>query len=398
MLTEKSILELAEKNETYVKEIFRWLHQHPEVAHKEQGTNQYLRERLDELGVPYDMPKDNITIAVIDSGKTGCTVGLRCDTDALPVQEETGLPYASVYDGVMHACGHDAHMAIGMGTAKILIENIEQWSGKVKIIFQPAEEGENGSDQVIGTGLVDDVDVFFAIHVWSPYPSGEFHVSPITVSAAVNMFTIRITGKGGHGATPEKCGDAIVAGAALVSSLQTVVSRAISPMESAVLTIGSFHAGSAGNIIAQEAVLQGTLRTLNEETRQKASELLCSFAEHTAMMYGCEAEVTDIRVSDAVTNNKTVTEIALKCAKELVVSDLIREQKTMMLGDNFANYGSIAPYCYVQVGIANKEKRTDFAHHNGRFAVDEDVLCPCVAWMTSFAIDSAKEMEAGWRR
>lgn len=391
MLTEKKILELAKKDEAYIQNVFRWLHQHPEIAHKEQGTNQYLRQELDKMGISYLAPKDNITIAIIDSGKEGKTIGLRCDTDALPVHEDTGLPYASIYDGVMHACGHDAHMVMGIGAAKILNEHKEEWCGKVKIIFQPAEEGEDGSDQVIETGLVDDVDCFFAIHVWSPYKSGELHVSPITVSAAVNMFTIRIIGKGGHGATPEKCADAIVAGSALVTSLQSVVSRAISPMESAVVTIGSFHAGKVGNVIAEEAVLQGTTRTLNEETRKKVSDALCSYANHIAQMHGCRAEIIDIRVSDAVHNDVKLAEIAKKCAMELVPSEVIGEQRTMMLGDNFANFGSIAPYCYVQVGIADEEKQTNYAHHNGRFKVDEDVLPLCVAWMTSFAVRSAVE-------
>lgn len=392
MLTEKRILELARQDEAYIQTVFRWLHQHPEVAHKEQKTNQYLRQELDKMGVFYLAPKDNITIAVIDSGKEGKTIGLRCDTDALPVQEDTGLSYASQYDGVMHACGHDAHMVMGIGAAKILNEHKEEWCGKVKIIFQPAEEGEDGSDQVIATGLVDDVDCFFAIHVWSPYKSGELHVSPITVSAAVNMFTIRIIGKGGHGAAPQECVDAIVAASSFVNSVQSVVSRAVSPMESAVVTIGSFHAGTVGNVIAQEAVLQGTTRTLNEETRQKVSDALRVYAEHTAQMYGCKAEVIDIRVSDAVQNDVKATEIARKCAMELVPSELIGDQRTMMLGDNFANFGVIAPYCYVQVGIADEEKQTNYAHHNGKFKVDEDVLPLCVAWMTSFAVRSAVEI------
>lgn len=392
MLTEKKILELAKKDETYIQNVFRWLHQHPEVAHKEQKTNQYLRQELDKMRVFYLAPKDNITIAVIDSGKEGKTIGLRCDTDALPVQEETGLPYASLNAGVMHACGHDAHMVMGIGTAKILNEHKEEWCGKVKIIFQPAEEGSDGADRVMATGLVDDVDCFFAIHVWSPYKSGELRVSPITVSAAVNMFTIRIIGKGGHGAAPQECADAIVVASTLVCSLQSVVSRVISPMEPTVVTIGSFHAGTAGNIIAHEAVLEGTTRSLNEETRQKISDTIRTYAEHIAEMYGCKAEMTEIRTCKAVQNDVRVTEIAKKCAMELVPPEFVDEQRTMMLGDNFANFGDIAPYCYVQVGIADEEKQTNYAHHNSKFKVDEDVLPLCVAWMTSFAVRSAVEI------
>ena len=385
MLTEGEIFKEAWSMKEYITAAYRHLHRHPEVAHEEQQTNLYIRKELDDMEVSWLAPADNITIAVLDSGMQGATVGLRCDTDALPVKEETGLPYASETEGVMHACGHDAHMAIGLGTIRILKKHQGKWRGKVKAIFEPAEEGENGADEVIATGLVDDVDIFFAIHVWSPYRSGTLHVSPVTVSAAVNMFTVRLTGKGGHGATPEKCADAIVAGASLVASLQTVVSRGTSPMEPAVLTIGSFHGGAAGNIIAQEAVLKGTIRTLREETREKASESLRRYAMDTAHMYGCEAEIEDIRVSDAVRNDPKAAEIAQNCACKLVPAGFVGAQQTMMLGDDFANYGRIAPYCYAQLGIADKEKQTDYAHHNGRFRVDEDVLPLGAAWMASAA-------------
>lgn len=386
MLTAQQILEEAESCRPYLSAMYRELHRHPEVAHREIATNRLLRAALDELEIPFLAPADNITIAVLDSGLAGPCVGLRCDTDALPVQEETGLPYASENPGVMHACGHDAHMTIGLGTLKLLKAHIGQWQGRVKVIFQPAEEGEDGSDEVIATGLVNDVDVFFAIHVWSPYKAGTLHVSPIVTSAAVNMFTIRLLGKGGHGATPEKCHDALVAGASLVTSLQTIVSRSLSPMEPAVLTLGSFHAGQVGNVIAQEAEIKGTIRTLNEETRALVETRLREITEATAALHGCTSQIENIRVSDAVKNDERAAALALACARELVPEDRIGPQQTMMLGDNFANYGVIAPYCYVQVGISDEAKQTCFAHHNGRFRMDEDSLPLCVAWMTSFTV------------
>ncbi len=400
MLTEGEILKEARSMKGDMTAVYRHLHRHPEVAHKERQTNLYIRKELDDMGVSWLAPADNITIAVLDSGIEGATVGLRCDTDALPVKEETGLPYASETEGVMHACGHDAHMAIGLGAISILKRHPGEWRGRVKAIFQPAEEGENGADQVIATGLVDDVDVFFAIHVWSPYESGTLHVAPVAVSAAVNMFTIRLRGKGGHGATPERCADAIVAGASLVTSLQTVVSRAVSPMEPAVLTIGSFHGGTAGNIIAQEAVLKGTIRTLREETRAKASESLKRYAENTAHMYGCEAEVEDIRVSDVVRNDPRAAKVVEECARRLVSADAVGTQQTMMLGDDFANYGRIAPYCYAQLGIADSEKRTDYAHHSGSFRTDEDALPLGTAWMASVAARLGSEWKEAkqWAR
>lgn len=385
MLTEQMIGREAEAMRAYAVEMYRLFHQRPELSHREIQTNQTIRKELERFGVPFQAPQDNITIALIHGALPGAAVGIRCDTDALPVKEETGLPFASKVSGVMHACGHDAHIAAGLCAARILKNHERELRGAVKLIFQPAEEGEDGSDEVIATGLVRDIDVFFAIHVWSPFESGTLHVSAIPVSAAVDMFTIHVRGRGGHGATPEKCADALVAGAAVVIALQAVVSRGVSPMEQAVVTIGSFHAGAAGNVIAGEAELKGTFRTLNEETRAQVGALLKRTAECTARAYGCEAEVTDVRVSDAVINDPRAARFARECAEKLVPQNRVMQQRTMMLGDNFANYGVIAPYCYAQVGIADEKKQTCAAHHNGHFCVDEDVLPLCAAWMAAFA-------------
>lgn len=375
----------AEQLKSELIEIYRYLHRHPEVAHKEVQTNLYIRKELEKLGIPYLSPADNMTIGIIDSGKPGATVGLRCDTDALPVQEDTGLSYASEVPGVMHACGHDAHITNGLGAAKLLVKNIGEWAGKVKLIFQPAEEGEAGAEEVIATGLVDDVDVFFGIHVWSPYSSGEIHVSPTPVSATVDMFRVVITGKGGHGATPEKCCDAVVAASALVMALQTIVSRRISPMEPALLTVGSLHAGTAGNIIAPDAEIKGTFRTFSAEVRKQITSSLIEMSEQIAQSYGCTAEVFNRRLSDAVINDSKAARIAQESAAEIVGTENVLPQRSMMLGDDFADYGRIAPYCYGQVGISDAAKGTDFAHHNGRFRMDEDVLPLCAAWLAATA-------------
>lgn len=391
MLQGSQILNQPNEYRDKLVQMYRFLHRHPETAHHEIKTNQYIRSILHELNISYQAPADNITIAIIDSGLPGATVGLRCDTDALPVQEETNLPYASEEDGVMHACGHDAHIVNGLGAAMLLVDHMGEWQGKVKLIFQPAEEGEAGAQEVIRTGLVDDVDVFFGIHVWSPYPSGQIHVSPVTVSATVDMFRIVIKGKGGHGATPEKCCDAVVAGSALVMALQTVVSRRISPMDPALLTVGSFHAGTVGNIIAQEAEIKGTFRALNPSVRQSIYENLVQLSDQIAQSYGCTAEVYNRRLSDAVINDEKATEIARLCARDLVGSEKVYPQHSMMLGDDFADYGAIAPYCYGQVGIADPAKETDYAHHNGKFRIDEDVLPLCAAWMALTAMRYGSE-------
>ena len=390
----KELLNQANACKDELVQMYQHLHRYPEVAHKEKYTNRFIRVRLDEMEISYLSPADNITIAVIDSGLPGATVGLRCDTDALPVKEETGLPFASEMEGVMHACGHDAHITNGLGAAKLLKDNLGKWRGKVKIIFQPAEEGEAGAQDVIRTGLVDDVDVFFGIHVWSPYPSGQIHVSPVTVSATVDMFRILIKGKGGHGATPEKCCDAVVAGSALVMALQTIVSRRISPMDPALLTVGSFHAGTVGNIIAQEAEIKGTFRALKPDVRKAIFENLVQISNQIAESYGCTAEVENRCLSNAVINDERAAALARESAAELVGENHVYPQHAMMLGDDFADYGAIAPYCYGQVGIADSTKGTDYAHHNGKFRVDEDVLPVCAAWMASTAMLYGSE----WRK
>lgn len=393
MLNEKMLLQEAREMDAQVRAIYRHLHQHPEVSHHETETNRFIRAELDRLSIPYLAPKENITIALVDSGLPGATVGLRCDTDALPVQEETDLPFASLHPGVMHACGHDGHTAIGLGAAQLLKRHAGEWQGRVKIIFQPAEEGEGGADEVTALHLIDDVDVFFALHLWSPWPTGTLHAAPVTVSAAVNMFAIRVTGRGGHGATPEQCADALVAGAEMISALQTIVSRRISPMEPAVLTIGSFHAGTAGNIVAPEAEMKGTIRSLNEASRKKIEEAMAEIVQHIAAMHHCTAEIENRRISDAVENDPRAAEIALACARELAAPEQIGGQKTLMLGDDFSRYGAIAPYCYMQLGIADAQKGTAFAHHSSRFAIDEETLALGVAWMAAVSVRAG----ACWR-
>ena len=356
-------------------------------------TNRLIREELDRIGVEYYAPSDILSVAVIRGDLPGAVVGIRCDTDALAVAEQTGLPYASENEGCMHACGHDAHITAGLGCAAILQEKKAEFAGTVKIIFQPAEEGAAGADYTIAAGLCDDIDVFFGIHVWSAFSLGEFHVSATTVTAAVDMFTIKIHGKGGHGATPNLCCDAIAAGADLINSLQYIVSRALPPTEPSVVTIGSFHAGHAGNIIAGEAELMGTVRTVTKASRDLSENVLRKTAESVAMYHGCTAEVIYTSSHGEVTNDRRAVEFAVEAAEGLVPAEKIGPQVLRMLGDDFSAYGRIAPYCYVQVGIT-PEGAEPIPHHSGNFKVDESVLPLCAAWMASFAFLAGEK----WKR
>ena len=379
----------AQAYEGEMREFFEDLHRHPEPSHFEKRTNVRIREQLAAHGIDMLCPADNITIAVIRGAKSGRTIGLRFDTDALQMQELCDVPYKSEQDGLMHGCGHDAHTTCGVFVARLLQAHRDELCGTYKIIFQPAEEGEHGADEVIATGLVSDVDAFFGLHVWSLYPTGTLHATPGGIWAEPDMFKVTIHGKGGHGATPEVCVDAITAGAAVVQSLQTIVSRFISPMDSVVVTVGSFHAGTRCNIIAQDAVLEGTLRAFDDDVHRRLLEHFRRIITDVSAAYGCTAEIEINEVAGVVVNDEALCRIANECAAELVPPDRIQPQHPCMLGDDFASYRAIAPSCFVQVGMLAPEKDCCYAHHHGMFKVDEDVLPLCAAWMAAMAARAA---------
>lgn len=378
-------LTAAKGYEEDMRAFFRDLHQYPEPSHLETRTNARVRDILSKAGIELLCPAQNITIAVIRGAKPGQTIGMRFDTDALHMQELTDLPYKSKIDGVMHGCGHDAHTTIGVYTALLLYERRAELKGLYKIIFQPAEEGEHGAKEVIATGLVDDVDAFYGLHVWSPYETGTLHASPGGVCAEPIMFKILLHGRGGHGATPDVCADPIAAGAAVVQSLQHIVSRFISPMRSAVVTIGSFHAGTRCNIIAQEAVLEGTLRCFDEQTHEVLLQSFERIVHDVAHAHSCTAEIALNFVAGIVINDERLAYLANQAAAKLVPPEKIQPQLPSMLGDDFADYRAIAPCCYVQAGMNSPEKGCTAAHHHGLFTVDEDVLALCCAWMAESA-------------
>lgn len=320
----------------------------------------------------------------------GKTVGLRFDTDALQLQELCDVPYKSEHDGLMHGCGHDAHTTCGVYVACLLKAHADELCGTYKIIFQPAEEGEHGADEVIATGLVSDVDAFFGLHVWSLYPTGTLHATPGGIWAEPDMFKITIHGKGGHGATPEQCVDAITAGAAVVQSLQTIVSRFTSPMDSVVVTVGSFHAGTRCNIIAQDAVLEGYAARIRRQRARAAHRAFQAHHHRRERRLRLHRRNQHQRSDGCGRQRRSLCQIARETAAELVPPEKIQKQEPCMLGDDFAAYRAIAPSCFVQVGMLAPEKNCCYAHHHGMFKVDEDVLPLCVAWMAANAERAAR--------
>lgn len=375
----------AKALEAQMRALFEELHRDPEPPHQEIRTHVRVRGILNRDGIELLTPADNITLAVVHGARPGRTVGLRFDTDALQMEELTDLPYKSIHKGLMHGCGHDAHTAIGVYTARLLHAHRGELCGTYKIVFQPAEECEGGAREVIATGLVDDVEAFFGLHLWSPYPTGTLHATPGGVCAAPDMFRVTIHGQGGHGAAPDQCVDAVTAGAAVVQSLQHIVSRFVSPMQSVVVTVGSFHAGTRCNIIAQDAVLEGTLRSFDDAVREKLLEDFRRVITQVSAAHGCTADIQITEIAGVVFNDERLTCLANEAAAELVSPDQIQPQIPTMLGDDFAEYRRIAPSCYVQVGMYNEAKGCCHAHHHGLFQVDEDVLPLACAWMAGCA-------------
>lgn len=374
-------LAAAQSESRYVKEMYRAFHKIPERSRFEIKTNRLIREELDKMSVFYHAPKENITIAVIEGAKPGAVVAIRADTDALQLTEETDLPFKSEHEGMMHACGHDGHIAIGLACAKILNSMKSQLSGTVKIIFQPAEEGEMGAEAVIDTGLVNDVSAFFAVHLWSPYKTGEMRVAPRGVAASTDMFTVNIQGRAGHGAMPEVCIDAVMCASALVMNLQSIVSRFSSPFQPVVVTVGSLHAGTRCNIIAGEATLEGTIRTFDPKVYDEVHAHFDRIVKDVCDAYRCTYEIKNVKACGVTWNDESLSALAIENAKKIAPLTEVGADTPFMLGDDFGEYRRIAPVCYMKVGIRNEEIGAVHAHHHPLFRVDEDALPRAVAWL-----------------
>ena len=278
----------------------RKLHSEPELPWEEEQTTQFICDYLDGLGISYRRTEPTGVIATIEGKSDGKMVGLRGDMDALPVEQlNTHVPYASKVAGKMHACGHDAHTSMLLIAAKALSEVKDDLQGDVRLIFQPAEEIAEGAKALVEQGAMDDVDNVFGIHIWSQMPTHKVSCPPGPSFAAADIVRVNFTGKGGHGAIPEDCIDAAIVASAFVMNVQTVVSRTINPQSPAVFTIGRMDVGTRFNVIAENALIEGTVRTFNQETRDHIEKSISHYAESVAAMYGATAEVEYIRAHPA---------------------------------------------------------------------------------------------------
>ena len=372
------IKEIAAKYEPWVIDMRRHFHANPEPSRQEEATARRVREELTRLGVEWQPCGAGYgTLATIRGGKPGKTILLRADMDALEVQEDTGAEYASRTPGVMHACGHDCHTAMLLGAAAILCEMKSELPGTVRLAFQPAEEVGEGACDMIAHGAIEGVDACFAIHVWADVDSGKVAVPAGPRMAAADQFRIEITGRGSHGAAPHQGVDAVVAVCSMANALQTVVSREIDPLQSAVLTVGMVGAGTRFNVVSERGFLEGTTRSFSPEVRQQLQDAIFRIMQHTAAANRVEAELlwnpTIIGVPP-LANDPGVSAAAERAARLVMGEDApIWTEKTGGAED-FAFFLEKAPGALALLGIRNPECGAVHPHHSGRFCVDESAL------------------------
>lgn len=361
----------------------RQVHQEPELAWHEERTAARITEFLAGGGLSVRTGLGG-TGVLASTGGGGHSVLLRVDMDALPLQETTGAPYASRVPETMHACGHDGHVAMGAGAARVLAA---RGRAGARVLFQPAEEGEGGAQAMVADGALDGVSSVFGVHLWNELPVGTLGVKAGPLMAAVDRVQIVVRGRGGHGGKPHRSADPVVAAAHVVTALQTVVAREASPLQSAVLTIGSVHGGHAFNVIPDEVVLLGTIRTFDDALRRSMPERVARIARGVAEGLQCTAEVEVRAGNPPVVNDARMAEIAARAAASVVGEANVVSPEPTMGGEDMAVYFDRVPGCFVFVGSANAARGLDQPHHSPRFDFDEDAL----AIGTGFLVAVAEE-------
>lgn len=355
--------------------IRRKLHSEPELSWEEYNTTDFVAEYLEELGIDWRKTEPTGVIGELTGALPGKTVALRADMDALSVEElDEDLPYRSKEQGKMHACGHDAHTAMLLMAAKALASVKEELSGTVRFLFQPAEEVATGAKEMVKQGAMEGVDNVFGIHIWSQSPTGKVSCPVGPSFASADIFNIRFTGRGGHGAMPQACIDASIMASSFVMNVQSIVSRTIDPKHPAVVTVGKMTVGTRFNVIAENAVIEGTVRCFDPEVRDHIEQQLDTYAKNTAAIYGGRAELEYIRGTQAVINDKISAEHAQGIVVEAFGEEALYVEEPTMGGEDFSFFLDEAPGCFALVGSGNPDKDTEWAHHHGRFNIDEEAL------------------------
>lgn len=387
LLKNEKIKELSRKYKDYVIALRREFHENPELSWQEEKTVGIIKRELEKMQLDYKVfARTGIVVDIIGNKGDKCIL-LRADMDALPVEEETNVEYISKNKGVMHACGHDGHMAQLLGAVKILNELREYITGKVRVIFQPAEEVGQGGKKMVEEGVLEGVDSAFAIHLWADIPTGKISIEEGPRMASADNFIIKLKGKGGHGSLPQQCIDPIIAISSLVMNLQSIVSREVDPNESVVLTVGKIQGGTGANIIPNDAMIEGTVRCFNLDLRKKIPNLMERIVKGTCENYRTEYEFGYYYYPAPVINDKEFSKSARESVEEFYGKDSLYEFKKMTTAEDFSAYSTRVPGVLAFVGIKNIEKDCCYPHHHPKFNMDEDALEIGMALYVKIALD-----------
>lgn len=370
---------LAEQYKEHTRQMRRHLHQHPELSFQEFKTAAFVAAELEKMGIPFKTGIAKTGVVGIIEGKNpeSKVIALRGDMDALPIQEENNTDYRSLNPGVMHACGHDVHTSCLLGAARILSETKDQWSGTVKLIFQPSEEKlPGGASTMIQEGVLQspNVQAIFGQHVFTPYKVGTVAFCPGKMMASTDEIYITVKGKGGHAAYPHLIKDPVSVSAQIIVALNQIVSRNISPVQSAVLSIGKVIAQGATNVIPDEVYMEGTVRAFDENIREELLDRLTRTTEGIAKAMGLEANVEIRRGYPALVNDEALTKRAIERARHYLGHDNVFIAEPRMGAEDFAFYSREIPACFYRLGTGNTEKGITSFIHTPTFDIDEDAL------------------------
>ncbi|MFC4023628.1 amidohydrolase [Oceanobacillus longus] len=388
-------MDMFKQIEQVLPAVIQWrrtMHQHPELSFEEYWTSQYIEDELRQMdNIELSRPTKTSVLGIIKGKKPGKKIGLRADIDALPIQEERDdLDFASTKEGVMHACGHDGHAAMLLGAARVLSQNVDAISGEIYLIFQHAEEAPpGGAQEMVATGLFNDLDFVYGQHLFTPIPIGKIGITKGPITSNSDTFDLLIKGRGGHASQPEDSVDPVIMSTQIINQFQTIVSRMTSPLDSVVISTTQFHAGSATNIIPDTAALQGSVRTVQQETRELVKEKMEKAVASICDLYGADYEFNFQYGYDAVVNDEEKTDAVIDIATKLF-GDRVFNYPLTMGGEDFGAFSKIIPGTFIFIGARNEEKSYDYPHHHPKFAIDEDSLIDGVSMMVHVALEMGK--------
>lgn len=398
VLMKELIKHWLDKINDEVIEMRRHLHRNPELSYKEFETASYIKRKLKEYRIPYHSEIAGTgVLGIIKGNQGGGVVALRADMDALPIQEENDFPYVSTKENIMHACGHDAHMAMLLGAGFILQQLREHITGTVLLVFQPAEEKSpvGGAKPMLEAGVFKEYkpDVIYGQHVWPQLPVGKLGIRDTEMMGSSDSFKITLKGRGGHASMPHLTNDPIVTAAHLITSLQTIVSRGLDPLEASVLTIGEIKGGTAKNIITNKVVLEGSIRTYNLKIRKRLKERFFEITNHVAEMYNNVVEIEYIDGYPATINTPKWARFARKTAQSLFGQDATPEVMPSLASEDFSRFLEEIPGAFILLGTRIENSNEQRGLHDPQFTINEEALLKGTAFLSKVAIDALEELK-----